>query len=195
MSTTSFYRDAPAGSLPGFTGVEFSDFGRRLALCRWPCDMPSWRRLDNASALSLGRVLQHADIWSLRSLLAREGAFVLRLDDHRVRTAVAQLVERGVLGLFERDGVAVEAAPVPAGLAPQLHPAEPPSTPSALRMAAARAQPASSASPAPVREDEPALALDPLAQVAALVAAARSGTPFCEECQRRATARKEAVAA
>lgn len=190
MSTTSFYRDAPAGSLPSFTGAEFSDFGRRLALCRLPCDMPFWRRLDDTSELSLRRALQHANIWSLRSLLSREGASVFRLDDHRVRTAVAQLVERGILGLFERDGVAAEA--VPTGLPPLAQPVDPPSAP---RTATARAWSAPTASPTPTRENEPALTFDPLAQVAVLVAAARSGTPFCEECQRRATARKEAVAA
>ena len=211
MSMTPLQNDDAPESVRAPMGVAFSDLGRRLVLCRLPCtgatarrlpgqapgDAPSWQPL---AADSCGRtgplqgLLEHADIWHLRTLLTHEEGFVHRLDDHRVRAAVAHLVERGVLGLFERveargRAVAASAAP-PAAARSQARPAGPPPS-SAAAPSGGRPSPA----PAPARPAEAMEAFDQEAQAAVLVVASRVGTPFCEECVRRTREPVEAAAA
>lgn len=196
-----------------FAGLALSDFGRQLILTRLPCftqrssripeqdavDSRPWQRVESdcyRSADSLGRLLLHADIWRLRSLLAREESSVYRLSDHAVRTAVARLVQRGVLGLFERasrqQAAVGPSVASPAAAVAQEHPAQArPSSASAPRALQQRRAP--SAAAAPSSESTPAV--DQRAQADVLTAAARLGTPFCEECARRAAQRDEAIAA
>ncbi len=195
-------------------GVALSDFGRQLVLCRLPYPgatmqlvseqdtvrATSWRRLAASSyahAESLQRLLLHADIWRLRTLLAHEEGSVYRLNDYRVRAAAAHLVERGILGLFECINAMDRAAGASASLAvaatAQALLAAAPSA-RAAGLTAGRSSPVPSTLPAralPIEETEP---FDQQMQAAVLSAASRLGTPFCEECTRRALQRKEAVA-
>lgn len=115
FSTTRSDESRPLYTLTD-VDVVFSCFGQELALC---CQMRVWtmpallptettsawiaieRRIygDPEALMSL---LRNADIWRLRSLLARYGQSVYRLSDRQVLSGVSQLVDRGTLGLFER---------------------------------------------------------------------------------------------
>ena len=191
--------------------LEFSDLGRRLALCRFPSDaavstpetvVPEparWRRLESGAGGvdPLVRMLLRADSRRLRELLAREEYSVHRFDDHRVRVAVAQLILRGVLRMFEQT-IAPSGAPVvtvPVVLEAvsltryALAPAAAVAPPGVPALSGVRPEPAAVATPV-AAPPNPVQALDQDAQAAALIAAARNGIPFCEECARAAAARR-----
>lgn len=175
MSMTSLHNDdVPEGVQP-LMGVAFSDLGRQLVLCRLPCaiaisqrvleqkpiDAPSWQRLaaDSCGRVeSLQRLLLHADIGRLRSVLAHEERFVHRLSDYQVREAVAHLVQRGVVGLFERVGARgmAGAAPAPLRAAAVSQARRTATLPSSAAAFPARdPSPAPSTSPAPTRLTAP----------------------------------------
>lgn len=202
----------------GFLDLSFAYLGRHLALCRLPCApaassaswleaAPSWRLLRPGAGFSSeppDRLLQHADICRLRTLLAGHEYCVHRLDDRRVRSAVSQLIQRGTLGLFERievDGAMVR--PITASPAPPAAQVASPAKPresSAREPAVAttsRGNPALKSIPnvLAVEATDPIQALDQDAQAAVLVRAARNGAPFCEECARRAAALAQPIAA
>lgn len=200
-----------------FIDLGFSYMGRHFALRRLSCiatasvsrglsEGLSWCLLPSRSLYGvepLTPLLHHADICQLRSLLAGHEFTVDRLDDQGVRTAASQLIHRGALGLFERIDVTslrstaspparqTAAAQLPVS-SPSSYARKPTETTTALRRS-----PSAKASTTPASiERQPDLiqALDQDAQAATLVVAARSGTPFCEECARHGAARAERVA-
>ncbi|MEM1126096.1 MAG: hypothetical protein AAGI71_05540 [Bacteroidota bacterium] len=113
----------------------------------------------------------------LRRMLAQEGhgRGVERMTEAEVIRHVATLLGRGVLQLgtlsrLRARGSSGGSSP-PEAPPPEEIPEEP-----TLEPAAAPPPPA----PAPIDEEE----LDALVQAAALRAAAQSGAPFCERCER-----------
>jgi hypothetical protein len=207
-----------------FVDLEFSYMGRSMGLSRFRFrpvttssgsrgsdHAPAWRRLQircQFTGESMSHLLQHANILRLRTLLARDEHFVDRIDDQRVRTAIARLIQRGTLAVFERIDARVGGVPSPvsvpssqpiAALPRRLLPATSfgPRTPAALATAPSRSAPLqTSSAPASVQQlPDPNRTLDQNAQAAVLVDAARDGTPFCEECARRAAERAERIAA
>lgn len=123
--------------------------------------------------------LRHCAAARLRTLLDDDGGASWRLDDaHVVDRIIAQLC-RGSLSLYATRARTRPAA-TPSG-------ARAADAVDAVSVAPSRLRPAAAAdeivvpndpAPEPDRDDD--------AQVAVLLAAARHGVPFCEECVRRA---------
>lgn len=118
-----------------------------------------------------------AELRALALTLA-DGTALSRLDDHEVMALLQAAAPRLALGRTTPELRRLVPPPVE-GPAPPPPPA-----------AAPRAAPATAA-PAPASDSTFGSDLDVAAQVAVLVAAAQSGIPFCEECER---ARQEATA-
>jgi hypothetical protein len=205
-----------------FVDLEFSYMGRHLALSRIPLittmlasrgeDVaPQWRLIRNGArphAESMTQLLQQADIMRLRTLLARHEYFVHRLTDLSARNAVARLIERGAMGLFEPVEASIvvlgsTASPPALQAGEALRPVRSPATSFGARVPGVVATlpsviPPPSAPTTLARGEQlpdPTQALDQNDQARTLVVAARDGIPFCEECARRAARRAGRVAA
>jgi hypothetical protein len=128
----------------------------------------------------------------LRELLARQDAPILRSDDEVLREVASQVMLGRLFLLLGEQRKAVspgtgdpDAPPAPADRPKRPGVSPPPPMPPPRKAAATEA-------PAPETEVTAALAQD--VQAAALEAAARDGTPFCEVCEKARAAREAADA-
>ncbi len=195
------------GTSGGIGGLEFSDAGRQFILCRayalsWAHDAApaAWTSSEapagppirfewHGNGERLDALLRRADVRRLRSLVSGEEHFVLRMSDAQVRTAAAGLLRRGSLAMFETGAAAMPLlqAPRPAAALPVAMTVLRPSPPAPRRSAVPVSTP--SPPPAPL-ESGLAPGIDQDAQAVVLVAAAKNGVAFCEECVKRARQRE-----
>jgi len=191
------------GSCIGIGDVEFADLGRRFVLCRartnpWlpdPAPATATRLPLRFEFDGIGQgpeaLLRRADAGRLRTLVSREEHFVSRMSDAQVRSAAAGLLRRGALTMFEvgaRPAMLLPQAPkaAPASRAAVTVPRPPPSPPPRTAAVPA-ARP--SLPPAPL-ESGLAPGIDQDAQAQVLIASAKDGVAFCEECMKRAQQRQ-----